>query len=44
MPLQPHTWLIRLDYSTGTTPLDRLKTLAVPGDAVALVNWPNCTP
>lgn len=44
MPLQPHTWLIRLDYSTGTTPLDRLKTLAVPGDAVALVNWPNSTP
>ena len=44
MPLEPQTWLIRLDYSTGTTPLDRLKSLDLPGDAVALVNWPNSTP
>lgn len=36
--------VIRLDYATGTTPLDRLRALAGTRRQVALVSWPNSTP
>jgi hypothetical protein len=44
MPPLPWSSLLRLDYSTGTTPLDRLHSLGEAAPDVALVNWPNSTP
>lgn len=35
---------VRLDYATGTTPLDRLRSLGDAAPDVAWVNWPNSTP